>query len=95
MFITQVKYNTFTFKYNLYLGLAIIPKTVTSTIKRNKAREKRLYLEIEGEETEIILLLAGGVVGHILYHNLHCVYVRVHLNSFYIEVKFFMHYNIR
>ena len=38
------------------------------------------YLEVEGEEAQIILLLASSIVWHILHHHLHCVYVRVHLS---------------
>ena len=40
-----------------------------------------LYLEVKREEAQIIFLLAGGVVWHILHHHLHCVYVSVHLQK--------------
>ena len=38
-----------------------------------------LYLEVKREEAKVILLLASGVVWHVLHHHLHCVYVSVHL----------------
>ena len=44
------------------------------------------YLEVEGEEAQIILLLASSIVWHILHNHLHCVYVRMHLS---IEVSYF------
>jgi len=39
----------------------------------------KVSLEIEGEEAQIVLLLAGGIVRHVLHHHLHCVDVRMHL----------------
>ena len=39
------------------------------------------YLEVESEKPQIILLLASGIVWHVLHHHLHCVYVSVHLQK--------------
>jgi len=36
-------------------------------------------LEVESEKPQIILLLASGIVWHILHHHLHCVDIGVHL----------------
>ena len=39
------------------------------------------YLEVESEKPQIILLLASGIVWHILHHHLHCVDISVHLHK--------------
>ena len=39
------------------------------------------YLEVESEKPQIILLLASGIVWHVLHHHLHCVDIGVHLHK--------------
>ena len=38
-------------------------------------------LEVESEKPQIILLLASGIVWHVLHHHLHCVDIGVHLHK--------------
>ena len=42
-------------------------------------------LEVESEKPQIILLLASGIVWHILHHHLHCVDIGVHLHKMIVN----------